>query len=79
MLFLIISILIYSLIYLAVFVLAHQDANMIKPLTVMTGGMLILLTVTAIISLVLGYWYISVVIAVVVIGLIQFFLYLLKY
>lgn len=79
MLFLIISILIYSLIYLAVFVLAHQDANMIKPLTVMTGGMLILLTVTAIISLVLGYWYISIVIAVVVIGLIQFFLYLLKY
>lgn len=79
MLFLIISILIYSLIYLAVFILAHQDANMIKPLTVMTGGMLILLTVTAIISLVLGYWYISIVIAVVVIGLIQFFLYLLKY
>lgn len=79
MLFLIISILIYSLIYLAVFVLAHQDANMIKPLTVMTGGMLILLTVTAIISLVLGYWYISIVIAVIVIGLIQFFLYLLKY
>lgn len=79
MLFLIISILIYSLIYLAVFVLAHQDANMIKPLTVMTGGMLILLTVTAIISLVLGYWYISIVIAVVVIGLLQFFLYLLKY
>ncbi len=79
MLFLIISILIYSLIYLAVFVLAHQDANMIKPLTVMTGGMLILLTVTAIISLVLGYWYISIVIAVVVIGLLQFFFYLLKY
>ncbi len=79
MTFIILLILIYSLIYLAVFVLAHQDANMIKPLTLMTGGMLILLTVTAIITLVLGYWYISIVIAIVDIGLLRFFFYLLKY
>lgn len=79
MIFIILLILIFSLIYLAVFVLAHQDANMIKPLTLMTGGMLILLLVTAIIILVLGYWYISLIIAFVIIGLLQFFLYLIKY
>lgn len=79
MVFIILLILIYSLIYLAVFVLAHQDANMIKPLTVMTGGMLILLLVTAILALSFGYWFISIVIGVVIIGLLQFFLYLMKY
>lgn len=77
MTFIILLILIYSLIYLAVFVLAHQDAHMIKPLTRMTMGMLLLLLATAVISVVLGYWYIAIVIAVVFIGLLQFFLYLI--
>lgn len=79
MIFLILLILIYSLIYLAVFVLAHQDANMIKPLTTMTGGMLLLLVITAIIALAMGYWYISIIIGIVIIGLIQFLFYLIKY
>lgn len=79
MLFLIILIFLYSIIYLTVFVLAHQDANMIKPLTAMTSGMLILLLITAIVALVLGYWYISIIIFIVIIGLLQFLLYLMKY
>ncbi|MBE5944405.1 MAG: hypothetical protein E7258_05750 [Lachnospiraceae bacterium] len=79
MVFLILLILVYSLIYLAVFVLAHQDANMLKPLTAMTGGMLVLLAVTAIFALAYGYWYISLIILVVIVGLLQFFFYLLKY
>ncbi len=79
MVFVIMLILIYSLIYLAVFVLAHQDANMIKPLTIMTGGMLVLLAITAILALSSGYWYISLIILVVIVGLLQFFVYLMKY
>ncbi|MBO5426042.1 MAG: hypothetical protein J6A25_11075 [Lachnospiraceae bacterium] len=79
MVFVIMLILIYSLIYLAVFVLAHQDANMIKPLTIMTGGMLVLLAITAVLALASGYWYISLIILVVIVGLLQFFVYLMKY
>ncbi|MBQ8412115.1 MAG: hypothetical protein IJX12_00620 [Lachnospiraceae bacterium] len=52
---------------------------MIKPLTTMTGGMLLLLVITAIIALAMGYWYISIIIGIVIIGLIQFLFYLIKY
>ena len=76
---LIILIFLYSIIYLIVYVLAHQDANMIKPLTGLTAGMLFLLFVTCIVSLILGYWYISIIIVVVLIGLLRFLIYLLKY
>lgn len=76
---LIFLIFLYSIIYLTVFVLAHQDANMIKPLTAMTAGMLILLLVTCVAGFALGYWYISIIIMFVIIGLLQFFLYLIKY
>jgi hypothetical protein len=62
-----------------VYVLAHQDANMIKPLTAMTAGMLILLFITALVALLRGFWYISLVVLVVIIGMIRFFFYLSKY
>lgn len=79
MIFLIFIILIYSIIYLTVFVLAHQDANMLKPLTGMTIGMLILLTITAIVALLYNLWYFSLIIAFVIIGLINFLFNLIKY
>lgn len=79
MLFLIILILIYSIIFLTVFVLAHQDANMIKPLTGMTIGMLILLAFTGVIALIYDMWYISLAVVLVIIGLINFLVYLFKY
>lgn len=76
---LILVILIYSIAYLTVFVLAHQDANMIKPLTSMTIGMLLLLAITALVALMYNFWYISLIIAFVIIGLINFLFYLIKY
>lgn len=79
MLFLLLLIMIYSVIYLAIYILAHYDGKMVKPLTIMTVGMLILLFLTAAYILTLGHWYISVVICMVMLGLGQFFLYLLKY
>ncbi len=79
MIILIFLIFLYSIIYLTVFVLAHQDANMIKPLTAMTAGMLILLAVTCIAGFLLGFWYISIIILFVILGLLQFFIYLMKY
>lgn len=79
MIFLIVLILVYSIVYLTVFVLAHQDANMIKPLTTMTVGMLILLGITCAVSFVYGYWYIGLIIAFVIIGMINFLFYLIKY
>lgn len=79
MLFLLLLIMIYSVIYLAIYILAHYDGRMVKPLTIMTVGMLILLLLTAAYILTLGHWYISVVICMVMLGLGQFFLYLLKY
>lgn len=72
-------IIVYSVIYLAIFILAHHDGRMVKPLTKMTAGMLVLLLLTAAYILSLGHWYISVVICMVMLGLGQFFLYLLKY
>lgn len=79
-LFLLISLVfIYSISYLVVYILAHQDANMIKPLTAMTVGMLILLFITALVALLRGIWYISIIIFVVIIGLIRFLMYLSKY
>lgn len=79
MLFLLLLIMIYSVIYLAIYILAHYDGRMVKPLTIMTVGMIILLLLTAAYILTLGHWYISVVICMVMLGLGQFFLYLLKY
>lgn len=70
---------VYSILYLTVFVLAHKDANMIKPLTGMTVGMLLLLAITAFICLFLNHWFISFIILIVIIGLINFLFYLLKY
>lgn len=52
---------------------------MIKPLTAMTVGMLILLFITALVALLRGIWYISIIIFVVIIGLIRFLMYLSKY
>lgn len=78
MVFLIILILLYSIIYLTVFILAHQDANMIKPLTTMTIGMMLLLLVTAIAALAAGFWYFSILAVIVIIGLISFYSYLRK-
>ncbi len=72
-------IVIYSAIYLTVFVLAHKDANMIKPLTGMTIGMVILLAITAFICLFFNYWFFSIIILTVIIGLINFLFYLIKY
>lgn len=79
MLFLLLLIMIYSVIYLAIYILAHRDGRMVKPLTIMTVGMLVLLFLMAAYILSLGHWYISVVICMVMLGLGQFFLYLLKY
>lgn len=78
MIFLVILILLYSIIYLTVFVLAHQDANMIKPLTSMTIGMILLLAVTAVVAVATGFWYFSILILVVIIGLLSFYSYLRK-
>lgn len=78
MIFLVIMILLYSIIYLTVFVLAHQDANMIKPLTSMTIGMILLLAVTAVVAVVTGFWYFSILIFVVIVGLLSFYSYLRK-
>ncbi len=79
MLLIIILIFVYSIIYLGVFVLAHKDPNLIKPLTTMTGGMLGLLAITAIICLIYNYWFISIAIGIVIFGLLQFLIYLIKY
>lgn len=79
MFFIVVIIAIYSGIYLTVFVQAHKDANMIKPLTVMTAGMLILLAITAIICFALGHWYFSLIILIVIIGLLNFLFFLMKY
>ena len=79
MILLIAVLIIYSISYMAVYVLAHQDANMIKPLTTMTAIMLVMLLVTAIFSFAYGYWYIGVIIGIAIIGLFNFLLYLLKY
>lgn len=79
MFLLLVLIVIYSAIYLTIFVLAHKDANMIKPLTGMTVGMLLLLAITAFICLFFSHWFISVIILIVIIGLINFLFYLLKY
>lgn len=78
MVFLVIMILLYSIIYLTVFVLAHQDANMIKPLATMTIGMILLLTLTAIVAIATGFWYFAILIFVIAIGLISFYSYLRK-
>lgn len=72
-------IVIYSAIYLTVFVLAHKDPNMIKPLIRMTVGMLFLLVLTAIACLALKYWFFSFIILIVIVGLINFLFYLIKY
>jgi hypothetical protein len=79
MIFLTIIVFLYSISYLVVYVLAHQDANMIKPLTAMTAGMLVLLFVTALVALFRGFWYISLIVLFVIIGMIRFFFYLSKY
>lgn len=79
MFLLLVLIVIYSAVYLTIFVLAHKDANMIKPLTGMTVGMLLLLAITAFICLFFSHWFISVIILIVIIGLINFLFYLLKY
>lgn len=79
MIFLTIIVFLYSISYLVVYVLAHQDANMIKPLTAMTAGMLILLFITALVALFRGFWYISLIVLIVMIGMIRFFFYLSKY
>lgn len=78
MIFLVIMILLYSFIYLTIFVLAHQDANMIKPLAAMTIGMIMLLAVTAVVAAATGFWYFSILILVIIIGLISFYSYLRK-
>jgi hypothetical protein len=64
---------------MVVYILAHQDANMIKPLTAMTAGMLVLLFVTAIVALFRDFWYISVIIFFVMIGMVRLLIYLNKY
>lgn len=74
-----ILIIVYSLIYLVVYILAHQDANMIKPLTAMTVGMLVLLFITALVALLKGFWYISLFIFIIICGLIKFLMELSKY
>jgi hypothetical protein len=79
LIFLTIIVFLYSISYLVVYVLAHQDANMIKPLTAMTAGMLVLLFVTALVALFRGFWYISLIVLFVIIGMIRFFFYLSKY
>lgn len=79
MVILFIFILIYSIAYLTVFVLAHQDANMIKPLTTMTAGMLILLAITALLCLMYGFVFMTVLIAFIIVGLLSFLFYLMKY
>ncbi|MBR3599611.1 MAG: hypothetical protein IKL53_07005 [Lachnospiraceae bacterium] len=79
MFFIVVLIAIYIGIYLTVFVQAHKDANMIKPLTIMTAGMLILLAITAIICLSFGYWYFSIIILIVILGLLNFLSFLIKY
>jgi hypothetical protein len=79
MIFLTIIVFLYSISYLVVYVLAHQDANMIKPLTAMTAGMLVLLFITALVALFRGFWYISLIVLFVIIGMIRFFFYLSKY
>lgn len=71
-------IVVYSAIYLTVFVLAHKDANMIKPLTGMTVGMLVLLAITAFVCLFLNQWFLSLIILIVIIGLINFLFFLLR-
>lgn len=77
MIVLAIIIAIYSIAYLVVYINAHKDANMIKPLTTMTGFMLILLLITAFIFLMLSMWYVSLLIVFVMIGLFSFFMSLL--
>ncbi len=78
--FLIIPIIfVYSVVYLFVFVQAHKDANMIKPLTGMTIGMLLLLALTAFVCLLHSHWFLSLIILIVIIGLINFLFYLIKY
>lgn len=72
-------IIIYSAVYLTIFVLAHKDANMIKPLTGMTIGMLVLLVITAFICLLLNHWFLSFILLIVIVGLINFLFYLIKY
>ena len=79
MIFLLFLIIIYSIAYLAVYILAHKNATMIRPLTTMTFIMLMLLLATAVISLALGRWYISLIILFIFIGLLQFLFYLSKY
>ena len=79
MFLILILIIIYSAIYLTVFVLAHKDANMIKPLSRMTIGMLILLAITAFCCLFFNQWFLSLIILIVIIGLIHFLFYLIKY
>lgn len=79
MFFILLLIVLYSAIYLTVFVLAHKDANMIKPLTGMTIGMLILLVIIAFICLYFNHWFLSLIILIVIIGLINFLFYLVKY
>lgn len=79
MILLVLLIFLYSIAYLVVYVLAHQDANLIKPLTGMTAGMLFLLTVTAIACLLYNLWYISIIIFIVIIGLLRFLFFLTKY
>ncbi len=79
MFFILMLIFIYSILYLTVFVLAHKDANMIKPLTGMTIGMLALLVITALICLFNNHYFLSFIILIVLIGLINFLFYLLKY
>lgn len=79
MVFLIIFILLYSIIYLTVFILAHQDANMIKPLTTMTVGMILLLVITAFVCVFYGVWYLGIIIGTVVIGMLQFLFFLMKH
>ena len=52
---------------------------MIKPLTGMTAGMIILLLITCVVSFASGFWYIGLIVAFVIVGMIRFFFYLNKY
>ncbi len=79
MFFVLLLIFIYSVVYLTVFILAHKDANMIKPLTGMTIGMMALLVITAFICLLLNQWFLSFILLIVIVGLINFLFYLIKY
>lgn len=72
-------IVIYSAIYLTIFVLAHKDANMIKPLIRMTIGMILLLVITDFFCLFYGHWFLAFIILIVIIGIINFLFYLMKY